>query len=154
MDAKPTIRLWALKGIGLIIAHPSGVLYGNQTGGHANFHMALEGVFVPLMDPGDADTYRAKLSGEFVDQQSALDAYFMGPKWEGYCDAWIDDETADFVDKVLAGSTATRRLKVDRDRMADSHEAWIHVVVPADDGYQLYEGFPGGPGVLTWQNSD
>jgi len=32
---RPIIRLWQLHGIGLIITHPSGVMYSNQTGGYA-----------------------------------------------------------------------------------------------------------------------
>ena len=40
---KPVIRLGQLDGLGLIITHPSGVLYANQTGGYACHHPEMEG---------------------------------------------------------------------------------------------------------------
>jgi hypothetical protein len=141
---KPIIRLWQLTGIGLIIAHPSGVLYANQTGGYACHHPAMEGSFVPLMDPD-------------IDQQKALEDYFTGPKWHGHCYNGIDDETADVVDGVLATSPLTRRLTVNRAMLKDSQEAWIHVHIAPDgeeNGYEEFYGFPSGRGVITWENSD
>ena len=45
------VRLWQITGPGLIISHPSGVIYSNLTGGYACDHRELEGVFVPLTDP-------------------------------------------------------------------------------------------------------
>ena len=79
---KPVIRLWQLNGIGLIIAHPSGALYTNQTGGFACHHPRMEGVFVPLMDPE-------------IHQHTALEAHFLGPKWAGI---------------AMAGSMTRRRM--------------------------------------------
>ena len=95
---QPMIRVGQLDGLGLIIAHPSSVLYGNQTGGYACHHPAMEGAFVPWMDPDIA-------------QQMALEEHCTGPKWYGHCYNGIDDETADVVDGILATSPLTRMLQ-------------------------------------------
>ena len=141
---KPVVRLWQLNGIGVIIAHPTGVLYTNQVGGYACDHPSMEGAFVPLMDPN-------------IDQQKALEDHFTGPKWRGHCYNGIDVETADVVDGVLATSPLTRRLTVNRDMLNESEEAWIHVRIAPDaeeNGYEEFHGFPSGLGVMTWENSD
>ena len=144
-DEKPIIRLWQLTGLGLIISHPSGVIYSNQTGGYACDHRELEGVFVPL---ADAD----------VDQYAPLDEHFYsGPKWRGHCYNGIDEETAAVVDGILATSYLTRRLSVDREKLASSDEAWIYVIIAPHEGNddrQTFHGYPSGVGVLTWPNSD
>ena len=105
----------------------------------------FEGAFVPLKN-------------SLVNQQEELERYFMGKKWRGHCDDGIDEETADFVDTVLVSSYVTKRLKVNREKLADSHEAWIHVVIlPPDDrdiDLQEFYGFPSNIGILTWENSD
>jgi len=141
---QPLVRLWCLNGIGLIVAHPTGVQISNQVGGYACFHPSIEGVFVPLMEPE-------------VDQQTRLYRYFVGPKWQGHCYGWIDEETADFVDSVLDLSRTTKPIRVDRTRLQNSMEAWIYVVfdrAARPDDYALYDQFPSGTGVLTWANSD
>jgi hypothetical protein len=141
---KPFIELWNFKGLGLIIEHPTGVIYTNQTGGHSCKHPELEGAFYPLFDrPGS--------------QQTELDHIFLSEKWRGWCDSGIDAETADCIDIILASSLLTRHLKVDRDRLTESWEAWIHVMFEPKNKYDespLYFGFSSGKGVLTWENSD
>jgi hypothetical protein len=47
--------------------------------------------------------------------------------------AGISAEPADQIDEVLAGSTATRFLKVARSRLEDYREAWIHVRVDSPE---------------------
>jgi len=104
----------------------------------------MEGVFVPLMDPD-------------IDQQAALKTYFTGPKWRGHCYNGIDEETADVVDGILATSSLTRQLRVNRAKLAESDEAWIHVMISPAEGreeYRLFDGFPSGRGIITWENSD
>jgi hypothetical protein len=175
MNIKPLIRLWNSTGLGLIISYPSGVLYTNQTGGHACMQSQEEGVFVPLYD-------------ESVQQENMLYDYFFGPKWEGWCDDHIDIETADYIDQVLDLSKTTRFLKVDRTKLHLSHEAWVFVQIAdqpeeppithnmenrigitqsgrtwKDSDYShlpiegwLYSIYGFGPsvGILTWGNSD
>jgi len=143
-QAQPVIRLWQLNGIGVIIAHPTGVLYTNQVGGYACDHPSMEGAFVPLMDPD-------------IDQQKALEDHFTGPKWRGHCYGGIDEETADVVDDILAMSPLTRRLTVNREKLAYSEEAGIHVRIAPDEeenSFGEFDGFPDDTGVLTWENSD
>ncbi len=141
---KPIINLWRIDGVGLIIAHPTGVLYSNQTGGKKCLFPEVEGAFVPLKDP-------------LMNQQAELELHFTGYKWKGNCNSKIDEETADFIDSVLACSYLSKTLKVNREKLADSFEAWIHVVILQDDRdeyLQEFCGFPSGFGVLTWDNSD
>jgi len=137
-----SIDLWPFRSIGVIVAHPSGVVYSTQAGGYATRHPALEGVFIPL-EPGDL--------------QARLDEHFFyGPKWEGHCYSGIDDETADFIDRLLAASPLTRAIVVDRTRLKESMEAWIHVTIASagTDGDRAFGGFDGRSGVLIWENSD
>jgi hypothetical protein len=136
--------VWQLDRVGLILSHPSGVTYSNQTGGYACYHPEMEGVFVPLGE-------------QAIIQQERLEEYFIGPKWQGACYNGIDEETVDFVDCVLAASPLTRRLKVNRDKLAESHEAWIYVIIsPSDreDDIPELQEVTTGTGVITWVNSD
>ena len=140
----PLIRLWNGGGIGIIILYKSGVHYSNQTGGYACLHPEAEGVYVPLVN-------------ELVDQEARLEDFFTGPKWQGWCSDGIDGETADFIDAVLESSPYSRGLKVDRQRLDASHEAWVHLTVPgtatAPEAIELV-GFEEAEAILTWSNSD
>lgn len=131
-----TIELDEMTGLGLIIACPSGVLYTNQVGGYACRHPELEGVFVPL--PGSAC--------------ERLNVHFTGPKWSGHCYDGIDDTTANFIDAILAELDLGTSLCVDREKFADSCEAWIWVTLSRNS--LLWLGLDEGTGVLTWENSD
>ena len=151
--SKPIIRLYASWGLGLIIEYPSGVMYSNQVGGFSCLHPELEGVFIPLFD---------ELKGEH--QETQLLNFFTGNKWMGNCARGIDAETADFVDEVLIQSVATDVLRVDRQKLAQSCEAWVHVKIGEHidtdlrntTQYKLssLSSFYGKKGVLTWANSD
>lgn len=167
---KPIIRLWHGPGIGLIVLGESGVLYTNQTGGHARLHPAAEGWYVPLVDSR-------------YDQDAALKAYFNGPPWNGACAMGITNADADFVDRLLQSSSVSAFLRVDRERLTNSHDAWLHVLIgtvppkatvfppassPSDAGKPdgslpapvpinrakapVY-GFAGFRGILTWCNT-
>ena len=139
---KPRLELLEYSGIGLIIEYSSGVWYTNQTGGYACLHSEVEGVFVPL-------------TREQFSQQEELENYFTGLKWGGHCYESIDEETADFLDSVFAGNFRTQALKVDRAKLAESHEAWIHVIVSPDGQLsEMWSGFHNAPGIVTWENSD
>jgi hypothetical protein len=116
MKIKPLIRLWDTVGLGVIILFPSGVNYSNQAGGHSCLQPEAEGVFVPLHD-------------EATEQEKMLYSHFTGPKWGGWCNQYIDDETADFIDNLLELSHHTKILKVDRQRLQDSYESWVYVQI-------------------------
>jgi len=149
MSLKPTIELIWLRQLGLIISHHSGVIYTNQVGGFACLHPEIEGVFVPLSD--DSKTIEQRLS-----------QHFTGAKWKGHCYKGIDEETADFTDDLLSLNFLTKRLKVDRDKLKESIEAWIWVEIDESDFIETqngtieseFRGFPSRKGILTWENSD
>lgn len=139
---KPILELCEFSGIGLNIEFPSGVRYINQTGGYANPHPELEGVFVPL-------------THERFSEQERLDEFFTGDKWKGHCYGGIDEETADFMDAIFADPFRTQALQVNREKLAESEEAWIHVwVSPDGQASEMWSGFRNAVGVVTWENSD
>jgi Family of unknown function (DUF6210) len=127
----------------LIIGYPSGVVYENQVGGVACSRGELEGVLVPVGLPaGDAER-------------------FMALPFPGA--AALNADVADRIDEILASVPFARYLKVDRNRLRESCEAWVFVLaeIPADSTFQLYGPYFGAPrgfgpagGVLTWPNSD
>ncbi|WP_438018262.1 DUF6210 family protein [Sorangium sp. So ce315] len=130
-------------GLGIIIQHPSGVLYTNQTCGHCCLHPEVEGVFVPF----DAE-----------ESWLRLNAYFEGPRYGGTgAMHGLDDEDAAFIESVLRDGRVGVPLVVDRSRLKESHEAWVHVLIEGEvDPFPLVSGFGPYPrrGVLTWPNSD
>lgn len=144
MNDSPLIHLGYSWGIGLILLWPSGVFYSNQTGGYACLQPRIEGIFVPLHD-------------ELVDQEQMLYDYFTGPKWRGACINGIDEETASHIDHVLNLSFHTSFLRMDRERLNESHEAWVYVdvlnVAEHVDSRPVV-GFSTRKGILTWSNSD
>lgn len=144
---KARIRLSHISGtgLGLIVLQPSGVFYTHETGGYACYHDKAEGVFAPIHQDNEDN------------QESMLIDYFTGPKWNGWCSDSIDEETAGYVDYVLSLSPSTSYLKVDRTRLGNSREAWIHVdvVEPTEDPeLSPIHGFGECKGILVWSNSD
>lgn len=130
--------------MGLIILQPSGAFYTHETGGYACFHESAEGVFVPLHEETEEN------------QEGLLIAHFTGPKWEGWCDDGIDEQTAEYIDHVFSLSPATDYLRVDRVRLDDSKEAWIYVRIrePGENSASPISGFGDSKGVFVWGNSD
>jgi len=141
------IELWDARSLGIIVCFPTGVTYTNQTCGTFCLHPKVEGCFIPLRDT-NGPTHQPK-------PEDALTDHFFGPKYRG-SGAWkgIDQEDADVIDGVLAQNEFTH-VRVNRDRLNDSHEAWIYVTIE-DDEEGLFSGFGPYPasGVLTWPNSD
>ena len=136
------MELSNFNGIGVIVEFPSGVRYTNQIGGYACNHPQVEGVFLSLTHP-------------LISQCKELQEFFVGPRWKGSCYEGIDKETANFIDAILAKSTYTQALKVNRAKLADSHEAWVHVIVsPRGQQAELWSGFSNALGIITWENSD
>ncbi|HET9366215.1 MAG TPA: DUF6210 family protein [Candidatus Angelobacter sp.] len=138
-QSKPVISLDGFHGVGLIIARPSGVLYGNQAEGYACSHPQAEGVFLPLpVQPGASELW-------------SLQQHFRG-EWGP-----IDEESARIVDRILRRN-GHNYLKVNRARLTESCEAWIHVLIDEPEMYSkassAIAGFGKCEGVLTWPNSD
>lgn len=149
---KPVVDLWESVGLGLIIAYPSGVQYSNQTGGTSCLHPSLEGVYVPLRND---TTVRDRL---LLSPENELYAFFLGPMHQGTgATSGLDEADADFVSNVLFDHRLSRILQVDRARLSESHEAWVHVLVLGEQAeWANWKGLGPYPrrGVLTWSNTD
>jgi hypothetical protein len=129
MATKPLVLLYEANGIGLVILYPSGVLYSNQVGGVSCLKPEVEGIYVPLVN-------------EVLNQEKMLNDYFTGIKWMGGCSGNMDFEDADFIDEVLAKSVFSSFIKVDREKLSESCEAWVYVKLaqqPAERP-QTYDG--------------
>ena len=151
---KPCLDLYDFDGAGTIIPWPSGVMISNQCGGHCCLHPEIEGVFVPF---GSGDP-----PGRVLSLLGKLDPLFDGPgsKYNGTGaargpDPGLDLEDADFIDSVLDG-WRYGFIRVDRNRLKDSVEAWVWVMLTPDSEPALFRGFGPypRPGILTWANSD
>jgi hypothetical protein len=148
---KPTIELWESVGLGLIIEMPTGVLYANQTGGFSCLHPSAEGAFLPIRNDHSC--------WELISPERELLAYFTGPKHRGAgATRGLDVQDADFVDGVLARALLSGVIRVDRVRLRESHEAWVRVLLLAEEASKakLFRGLGPYPrnAVLTWGNSD
>lgn len=133
----PVVTLYDFVGLGLIVGYPNGVIYTNQTCGTACRQPQFEGVLVPLRN------MCLMPSRELVSPENALYDYFTGPKWGGIGGPGIGDDDADFIDRLLDQHRLSACIAVDRSRLADSEEAWIHVQVIADEAapFGMFSGF-------------
>lgn len=137
-----------MSGIGLILPYPSNIMYTNQAGGVLCTHPVIEGVFIPLNDmSNDRGTAPQNNAAELTD-------HFCGPKYGGHGYHGIDQETADFIDGFLAKSDITDFINVDRDRLKECMESWIHVKVDNTKKHLLFRNIQVNSGILTWPNSD
>lgn len=138
--------LWNLPGLTLVVPAKSGVLYTTQTGGHHCEEHCLEGVLLPLFN-----TYCG------INQEELLHEHFVS-KLSGWCgeQEGIDAATADYLDEVFRATPYTQWLRVDRDRLASSHEAWVYVQPKEYCNTEVIEfgDFRFDSGVVTWPNSD
>lgn len=146
-DAQPTDRegcplkvvLHDFPDLGLIVKAATNVIYTNQTGGFACWHPEVEGFLVPL---------RANLGMRELDALRSL----CGSDF----DDGIDSETADELESMLA-RLGFKGIRVDRSKLAESWESWIHVILSGELGLDVpLEGqIPESlEAVLTWPNSD
>ena len=127
-------------GIGLILLAQTGVFYTTQAEGMACSHPKAEGVFVPIpVKPGAQEIW--------VLQQCFRGE--LGP---------ISKDSAEIVDRTFKRNGHVY-LKVNRARLNESYEAWIHVLVDDSQKPELpltlpISGFGKCEGILTWPNSD
>ncbi len=137
---KQLVRLWNTNGIGIIIFCDSNVFYTNQVGGIACNHPMVEGVYVPLVERN-------------IDLEEELMDYFSKIGW--YCDG-LEEGIAEHIDIILAKSSITKKVKVDRELLKESKEAWVYVKIDNSikELYPLFENFSSNSGILTWRNSD
>lgn len=135
------VTLHSFPDLGLIVKAATGVIYSNQTGGFACRHSQVEGFFVPLRTYFGMRELHA-LQGIFP---SGFDA-----------DDGIDEETATRLEWIL-DQQGLQCVRVDRAKLAESWEAWIHVRLSGElgDKVPLEEPRPDTlEAVLTWPNSD
>ena len=138
MTMDPVVLLYDYTDLGLIFALPSGVRYRNQAAGHACWKFEIEGVLVPM-----------PVGEERIPLRALEDHFDSG--WE--C---LDVDDADAIDRILAAA-GFDFVKVDRDRLPESYEAWVHVKLdPLDPErhIELFIGLSVDRAVLTWENSD
>lgn len=147
---KPLVEI-SDNGVGLVIPWPSNVVYVNQTTGYHCFQSHVEGVYVPL------DSYIVpKSKSDMSDLATKLFRYFEGPPHKGWgAPDGITEKDADFIDSVLHERKFGEAIAVDRDRLKESHEAWVYVKILGDvDEYLLhFEPYP-REAILTWPNTD
>jgi hypothetical protein len=117
----------------------------------------MEGIFVPVgNDLGEA--------GKVSTLADPLADYFARPPSErpSNSDESITAADADAIDSVLARAGWLAGVRVDRQRLAGSYEAWVHVTIDETVAAStimlggLLEGFEPFPtrAVLVWPNSD
>ena len=149
---KPKVLLYEYLGLGLIIPFPSGVIYSNQAGGSTCLQPEMEGIFVPLRND---HFFEGQL---MVSPVEALMAYFDGEAWQGTgATGGLTEHDADMLDQFLRSYSLSDVLRIDRSRLRESCEAWIHVEVTAEERkIPTFSGFGAYPrtGVLTWPNTD
>jgi hypothetical protein len=133
---KPKIDLSCGDYFGIILPYATGFVFTNQVGGHACNHPELEGLFIPLDD------------GEERPTREAFQQHFHG-SW-----ATLTNEEATMIDgALLKGNLGF--ITVDRTRLPDSVEAWVHVLLDWERTRFLTD-FDSkiNQGILTWENSD
>ena len=147
------VRLYEQAGLALVVEAPTGVVYSNQTGGYSCLQPELEGALIPLRN--DVELPSKKL----LSPEHELCDYFEGPPHKGTgAVRGLSGSDADVIDGVL-DKWRIPWVRVDRERLEQSHEAWVHVLVspePSDTPAPLFRGFEPYPAraVLTWCNSD
>jgi len=140
MQPATTILLYELAGPALIFSAQTGVIYRNQTGGHSCYQSEVEGYLVPI-------------AGDRIEILERLTSHFTGPKWGGWCSHGIDDQTADEIDQLIAEFARRDGIKVDRDKLQESWESWVHVRIHGQL-LSLVKNSNSTTAILTWPNSD
>jgi len=151
-----TVTLYDHIGTGLILPRPTGIAYVQQVGGTACLQRACEGIFVPFGNDVAIDPV-ALLSPE-----PELTAYFEGPRHRGTgATRGLDTHDADVIDAVLGKFHTFAGVRVARDRLSESCEAWVHVSLAddIDETYGLWGVVTGlvprpSAAILIWGNSD
>lgn len=149
----PLVRLDHLRGPALIVRYPTGIVYCNQACGTACLQPELEGALVPF------DVY-TKFEGSYAYLEGELTDYFTGQKHKGAgAPGGLDNEDADFIDRLLQQINLDLYVSVDRECLRDSMEAWVWIVLelpPKVSTSHTVQRFvePHMTGVLIWPNSD
>lgn len=117
----------------LIISCPTEVFYTNQTHGTCCYHPEIEGILIPL--------------NNYMRLEDELSSFI-----NDFAQIYTED-LADKIDIIL--SNYVDFIKVDRDKLKESGEAWLYVTI--DKTHDIISGFVENgynKAVLTWINSD
>jgi hypothetical protein len=139
-NTKPRVCLYWLDRAALVILMPSGVIYFNQTGGNFCLQSEAEGILFPInneprlghLHDGSLDIRLAQATPEMIR---------------------ISETTAQRIDTLLEEFLYNDIVKVDRSKLEQSNEAWIHVEIDEQSSGDLND-FAGYKAILTWPNSD
>jgi hypothetical protein len=127
------------RGLLLLVEAPTGVIYEQQCGGHANELMSLEGFLIPLGAQAGADTMYEWFQKTFRGQ-----CHKGGNHWN----AEHTQQLQALIGRIPCWYHNKQRkderhfLQLDMARLGDCLEAWIPVISPY------------GHGILTLKNSD
>ncbi len=132
--------------VAVVVAWPSGIVYSNQANGVACDHFSQEGILIPaaLYFAADGTRYDRDLTAHFQKR-----AFNRGA---------LEVEDADALDTILASADTLFAVCVDRSKLGESFEAWVHVIIDRRADPRPYDPPPSLPypctGVLVWENSD
>lgn len=142
------VRLYEHSGTALVIPHTTGIIYSNQAGGLACLQPDVEGFLAPIAnDVGLAPAH------DFRSPENELFRYF---KKLHSCGAPLTEMDAIKIESVMHELPLWGGLSVDRERLAESIEAWVFVRI-VDIGHKPIpvDGLPYPvDAILTWTNSD
>ncbi len=140
MSRKRQICLWNLDQAALIILEKSGITYFNQTAGVFCRHSEAERILAPITnDPPLDNLHFGSLNYKL--QQLTLNKQIL------------KETDADAIDKLLQKNFGGDAIFVDRERLNESCEAWIHVKIDGQTKGDLQD-FAGYMAILTYPNSD
>lgn len=94
---------------------------------------------------------------EFLSPEIELTKHFLGTKYQGSgAIKGIDLEDVKVINSIIHSSGLQKLIEIDLNRLAESHEAWIRIIINQDEKLELISGFDNYPlnGILTWANSD
>jgi len=138
---EPSVVFLDAESAGLIVFAPTNIWYQLQTGGYACFQDRAEGFYVPL-------------SYEVLDHYVALHGYFAVHSAEMRGEG-IDDAAARFIDIELSRLPGHAGITVDRQRLGESRETWVHVLIAEPTLSLFFRGFASPvSAILVWPNSD
>lgn len=140
---KPKIKLYDAVGLGLIISYPSGVEISNQTGGISCYQPFIEGIYLPIAND-------CSLSNELLSPEIELMEYCSNNVFGN-----LEDKDVVSINRILQKYRLEEFVKIDLNRLNESHESWIYVDIYYDEKFDLLDNFNFPlKGILTWSNSD
>jgi len=145
------IKLYDNLGFGLIINLPTGVLISNQTGGNACLQPTTEGVFIPLANEITID------SNILISPETEFAEHFLIKYGETGATKGLDISDVEVLETILKKYNLHNFIRIDFDKLSQSHEAWIWVLINTDsENNLLIKNFSASKlsGVITWRNSD